>query len=555
MNCKKCQSDFTIHEDEKAFLEKMSFPMGDVSISPALPVYCPDCRLRSRTCHRNERFLYKGKSAVTGKDIISTYHEESPAGMKFKLYEQEQWRSDAWDPMSYGRDFDFNRNFFEQFGELMSDVPRNALITLANENSEFSTGTAYCKSCYLINSSEYCEDCYYGKLLQKCNSCVDNHYLYSCELCYECFSCYNCYNCQYVSFSQNCQDSYFSSNLRNCHHCFLSTNLDRKEYHFMNEPLPKEEYEKKVQAYLGSFQNMQQLKKHAAEIMSTMVKKYANIVNSENCTGDFIENSRNCLDCYDVNDSEDCRYVTVGVEVKDNYDCSNMYIKPELCYETLGTIGVNTVAYCLYVFHSQRMLYSDYCFNSSDCFGCSGLTRKEYCILNKQYTKEEYEELVPRIVEHMKNSGEWGLFFPSDLSPFGYNETLANEYLPLQKEDALARGYQWRDKDARDYLPAETTPPDHISEVTDEITKAMLGCVDCGKNYKITSQELRFYRQLSIPVPQHCPDCRYDERLKRHNPRKLHARPCMKCSTEVMSTYDLDRPETVYCEACYLDMY
>jgi hypothetical protein len=27
---------------------------------------------------------------------------------------------------------------------------------------------------------------------------------------------------------------------------------------------------------------------------------------------------------------------------------------------------------------------------------------KEYCILNKQYTKEEYEILVPKIIEHMK---------------------------------------------------------------------------------------------------------------------------------------------------------
>jgi hypothetical protein len=42
--------------------------------------------------------------------------------------------------------------------------------------------------------------------------------------------------------------------------------------------------------------------------------------------------------------------------------------------------------------------------NSSNLFGCIGLRGKEYCILNKQYTKEEYEALVPKIIEKMKES-------------------------------------------------------------------------------------------------------------------------------------------------------
>jgi hypothetical protein len=553
--CKRCQSDYVIHEDEQAFLEKLSFAIGETTIKLPLPLNCPDCRLGLRVCFRNERFLYKSKSAVDGKEIISTYHEKSPNGTPYKLYDQEYWRSDKWDPMTYGRDFDFSRPFFEQFKELLSDSPRIALITLGNENSDFSTGTGYCKNCYLINSSEYCEDSYYGKLLQKCNNCVDNHYLYSSELCYSSFSCYNCYNCQYLFFSQNCQDCLFSSNLRNCNNCFLSTNLNRKEYHFMNQPLSKEEYKEKVQAYMGSFKNMEVLKEHMAEVMEKMERKYANIVNSENCSGDYIENSSNCLDCYDVNDSQDCRYVTVGVEVKDNYDCSNMYIKPELCYQTMGTIGVNTVAYCTYVFHSQNMLYSDYCFNSSNCFGCTGLTRKEYCILNKQYSKEEYEALVPKIIEHMKSTGEWGEFFPPDLSPFGYNETLANEYLPLTREEAEAKGFQWREKDERDYLPSSVTIPDHIDQVPEDITKEILACKDCSKNYRIIPQELRFYRKLKIPAPQTCHDCRYDERLENRNPRHLHDRKCEKCSVEIQSTYPPESPKRVYCEPCYLSLF
>ena len=62
------------------------------------------------------------------------------------------------------------------------------------------------------------------------------------------------------------------------------------------------------------------------------------------------------------------------------------------------------------------------------------MRNNSYCILNKQYTKEEYEALVSKIIEQMntmpyvdKNgvTYKYGEFFPIELSPFGYNETVA----------------------------------------------------------------------------------------------------------------------------------
>jgi hypothetical protein len=64
---------------------------------------------------------------------------------------------------------------------------------------------------------------------------------------------------------------------------------------------------------------------------------------------------------------------------------------------------------------------------------------KEYCILNKQYSKEEYEALVPKIIEHMRTTGERGEFFDPSLSAFGYNETAAQDYFSLSRDAALAR--------------------------------------------------------------------------------------------------------------------
>ncbi len=550
--CANCGNAFLIHQDEQEFVKRMVFAFGKKTITPPLPVQCPDCRLKNRTVYRNEQYLYKVRSAFSGKDIVSIMNEKPLWGEPYVIYDQNEWRSDAFDPLIYGRDFDFKKPFFEQFAQLQKDVPRMALITLANENSGFSTGTAYCKNCYLINSSENCEDCYYGKLLQKCSDSIDCSYLYNSQLCYECFSVYDSYNCQWLAFSTNCRDCYFSSNLSGCSNCCLCTNLNHKEYHFMNKPLGKDEYEKRLSEFRGSFERIGKMKELRKKMMHSMVHKYSNIVNCQDCTGDYIENSKSCKDCYDVNESQDCRYVTVGVNVKDIYDCSNMYLKPELCYMTLGTIEVHTVAFCLFVFHSQRLLYCDHCFNCSDCFACNGLTRKKFCIFNKQYTKEQYEELVPKIIAQMEKNGEWGQYLPAKYSPFGYNESLASEYFPLSEAEAKKQGFHWRDKDARDYKPQTYTLPDRIDQVPDSVTQEILACATCTKNYRVIPQELSYYRKHILPVPHHCPDCRHAERMKLRNPRKLWKRECAKCKRELQSTYAPDRPEVIACEECYL---
>ena len=94
------------------------------------------------------------------------------------------------------------------------------------------------------------------------------------------------------------------------------------------------------------------------------------------------------------------------------------------------------------------MYYCYTCFACTDCFGCVGLKNKQYCILNKQYTKEEYQELVGKIIENMIRDGEWGEYLAPENSPWGYNETMANLYFPLEKQEAIELGYQWNDYEA-----------------------------------------------------------------------------------------------------------
>ncbi|MDD3861895.1 MAG: hypothetical protein PHP74_03355 [Candidatus Gracilibacteria bacterium] len=151
---------------------------------------------------------------------------------------------------------------------------------------------------------------------------------------------------------------------------------------------------------------------------------------------------------------------------------------------------------------------------------------------------------------------EWGEFFPISMSAFCYNETIAQDYYPITKEEALIKGWKWKDADSKEYQTQTYEVPERIEDVSDSIVNEALACSHCKKNFRITKSELSFYRRKSLPIPKKCPDCRHFERMNLRNPRQLWARNCAKCGIEIQTTYSPDRPEIVYCGDCYLkDIY
>jgi hypothetical protein len=157
---------------------------------------------------------------------------------------------------------------------------------------------------------------------------------------------------------------------------------------------------------------------------------------------------------------------------------------------------------------------------------------------------------------------KYGEFFPLELSPFCYNETIAQEYFPLTKEEALNQGYTWKDKEERSYVINIKTEniPDDIKEVNEEIIGKVIECEhqgtcneQCTEAFKIIPDELTFYQRMNLPIPHLCPNCRHYQKLKQRNPLMLWHRKCMKegCQNEFETSYAPDRPEIVYCERCY----
>jgi hypothetical protein len=279
---------------------------------------------------------------------------------------------------------------------------------------------------------------------------------------------------------------------------------------------------------------------------------------NENVTGDHISNCKNVQECFDVTGDEDCKYCVWLHQSKNCFDCYGWGLTGELGLENhLTGNGFYNVQFSESCWNNvSNLLYCRYCLDtSSNLFGCIGLRHKEYCILNKQYTKEEYEKIVPKLIGHMRRTGEWGQFFPHHMSPYGYNETVAQEYFPLSEQEISTLGWNWRKEIYEVPKVEKTVPgsqlPDSISDIPDEILRWAVTCEVTGKPFRITPQELAFYRETGVMVPRRCFDQRHKERMAKRTPRSLWNRQCGKCKKPLSASYSPDRLEIVYCDECF----
>ncbi|MSR86827.1 hypothetical protein EXS70_01490 [Candidatus Peribacteria bacterium] len=549
--CTQCQHPFVIDQSDLDFYDKVSPVIGGKKMQIPPPTQCPDCRQQRRAAQCNEIHLYKRKCDLTGKDIISNIHPSSP----YKVYDQEVWYSDKWDPLEYGRDFDFSRPFFEQYLELSLAVPHMNLFTgyQYDENCDYTNYSGKNKNCYLIFDSDENRDCLYSYSLNGSRDCLDCFRVRGSELCHGCIDCQQCYSSSFLQDCVNCTDCLFLKNCTSCRNCLMSSNLVNREYVVENRQVTKEEFDRFVLA-LQSRSSINASQKHFEQRKLLYAQKYMHGWQNENVTGDYITQSKNVRHCFDGNQLWDCTNVyRAFLPVKDSMDCEAVG-EGEQLYEC-GVCGYNAnhllfTSNCLD--QISDLLYSTFCLHSSHLFGCNGVRRKKFCILNKQYSKEEYERLVPKIIAHMQSTKEWGEFFPVTLSPFSYNESTAFDHFPLTQEVATARGYQWRTDDEKEFLPQQYPIPDAIKDVADDISSHALACTSCRKNYKIIPQELAFYRSRGLPVPDQCFFCRHRSRKESRNPRKLWDRACATCRKPIQTSYAPDRKEKILCEECYL---
>ncbi len=558
--CQISGQEFFVTDRDLEFYDKIS-PLfaGQKYLIPS-PTLCPDERMRRRLSWRNERKLYHGKCAKTGNQIISTYSHDK----EYTVYDPKVWNSDDWNPLEFCADFDFSRPFFPQFDALMKRTPKPALANGFWENADYCNQCYYLKNCYLCFCTDFCEDCEYLYGSFESKNCFDGLNIAKCEYCYECIGCTNCFGAQECIDCGDSRDILFCFDCSGCHDCFGCTNLRNKSYYFFNEPLTEWEYKKRVEEYKKSSEKIQApIRARVKEFMKNAIYRDTNNINCESCTGDFLHGCKNTYESFAGKWLIDCKYISLCPgEAHNSYDIIGSLWTWN--YDCVSVDG-NSLAFSAYIYPNNTNVYYSHFVNSShDLFGCSSLKNAHHCVMNKSYGVQEYEKLCGKIIDHMRSTSEWWEFLPTEISPFGYDETAAVEHFPLSQSEAQKKWWKWKWEEETSsyhgpYYTALTTQEydekivghEKAQKNIDALLNWILQCEKTEKPFKIIRQELAFHIENHIPLPKKHPDERYLERLGVRNPRKLHERACAECGAHLITTYSPGRTEKIVCEACY----
>jgi len=463
---------------------------------------------------------------------------------------------------------------------LFHEAPRPGLSIEITSliNSPYVNHAGNLKNCYLIYQADFDEDCAHGVYIKNCRDILDSSLILQSELCYDSMHSYKNSRCaglrSQVSESLDC---FFLRDSHGCQNCFASANLRNQKYRIFNKQYSPEGYKEEMKKWdLGSFAKYQEAKRISEEHWKTLLPKPHMDDFSVNSSGSHYFQCKNCKECYEIwGPAEDSKFLFMLSlpPIKDCYDVSAWGNNLQLSYEScaVGQDSAN-LKFCVESgLNAHSLDYCQFTFGGDNNFGCAGLRKGKYCILNKKYSKEKYEKLVPQIKKHMdempyiseiRNSKheirkiiyQYGEFFPAELSAFPYNDTLAQRFFPLTKEEALTQGYKWLDEEKRTYPITQKAGdlPDHIKNALDSILQEVIECATCGKGFRIIPMELKFLRERNFPLPRQCPFCRIDEKFSQwiKNLRVI-PRTCDKCGASFTTNYTQDEAPVIYCKTCY----
>jgi hypothetical protein len=550
--CKHCQAEFLFDEEDRQFIRRLDPSIEGNTFSLPAPTLCPACRLQRRASFRNDQHYYRGACLLCKKSLISIYSPDKAVPI---LCHDCYW-SDRFDPLEYGCEYDFDRPFFEQFLALKTRVPRLAIFNTLSENSEYTVHSSRNRNCYLGSSLIDCEDIRYADLT---HSSKDSQDLFSClrlQQCYDCIYSIDCYACDALEYCEGLRDSSLCAYCRAGNNLLACVGIRQGSFMLLNQVLSKQDFEAARLRFKTDPQYRDQLLSAFAQLKKSAHTPASWNVSCENVLGDQLSFCRNVHQGFNLRDHEDARYFYESSFVRDCMDGLRVG-RGELLYECTGIVELSLSAFCNLCYQGSNLLYCDNCQGRSQhCFGGMALKGQKYCILNKVYSPAEYAQLASKIIKQMQEQGAWGEFFPTQLSPFGYNESKAAELFPLAKVQVEQAHWRWSD-----YEPVPPTGklvvraaelPTKITEVPDDATQWAIQCEASGKLFRITAQELAFYRSQNIALPRRAPQQRHLDRIARRHPYQLSTRSCTGCGATIQSTVRAAVAEQVFCDECYL---
>jgi len=551
--CFECKISFKVEKEDIDFYKMLKVPP---------PTLCPRCRQIRRLgiLMRVPKFFKRPCNAPGHSENVITVF---PPSSLHKVYDNNYWYSDSWEAELYGRDYNLNGKFFDQFRDLFFAVPHMPLERdVTSINSEYSLGGRHGKNNYYTAGAYHSEDCSFGEEVRFSKFCLDCLNVWDSEFCYECAVVDHCHRCIFTVDSEQCMDSAFLYDCKNCTNCFLSSNLRNKSYVFENKQLSKDEYKSNMAGLnLGDRTVLWNMRKRFDDILKDALRRSIWLTNATGCLGDRLVNCKNCFQTFDGIEGENLRYVQSFDRAKDAMD-SSYYAGDgsNLLYESAVSAGSGSIFFSLYIRACINIEYCSECNNCQNCFGCVGLKNKKFCIFNKQYSEDNYWKTVDEIKSKMLGDKEYGELFPLALGLFPYQTSRSQKFYPINEKIATEKGIPWYnelDSQAAQNIqlkdPNKDVPAD-IKDVDSSILKDAIRCEITGRPFKIVEHELKFYKHMNLPIPTKHPWQRLMERAVFMHPLELFPFACPSCGEKSLSIYNEEKQKQfkIFCEKCYV---
>lgn len=242
--------------------------------------------------------------------------------------------------------------------------------------------------------------------------------------------------------------------------------------------------------------------------------------------------------------------------MRDCLDCMNFAFKTELAYCISGSAeDCYDIRFCINVIQCKWMEYSAHCFQCEHCFGCCGLVGKKYHIFNKPVAPELFEERKNEIISTMKQTGEYGRFFPGSFAASPYQESLSGFHWPLDQATAERYGL-WFSTEERERPAGASEPseiPDRTDDLSDDLPKRTFWDATAKRPFRIEPADIAFAKDLGTPLPS-----TYYMRRIQENFRRipfdgiLKSSTCGQCKTNIQTSWPEEYDGRILCEECYL---
>jgi len=301
----------------------------------------------------------------------------------------------------------FSHPFFEKLKELRDRfpfLPYNFRVYkgFQNDNSPYCAEIYLCADCHMCFTCGETARSAFCTHLTKSHKSVDCEAGYDLQLAYECTGFgRKCFGCAYCHSCQQCFNCYFCDSSFGLTDCFGCVELENKKFCIFNKQYSEEEYRQHIKELLKKSPEeiLEKVKILRTQIPTVDLPiSYENPESQRIAYGFFNNRCDSLLYSWD---NEDCAYLTETQKCKSTID-GDLLSRIQLSAELVDCDTVSYSSFLIDCCRTHNSYFCNFCNDCSNCFGCNGLDHKEYHILNKRYSKEDYERITAELLNEFK---------------------------------------------------------------------------------------------------------------------------------------------------------